>query len=183
MAPHIPVRADLAGITSLLEYRLDTAEPIRELTQVLLRGPSTLTEGERELIASLVSHRNACRFCTTAHTAAAELLMGESATVEAVKRDPERAPVSPRMRALLRIAAKVQEDGRLVTAEDVAAARAEGATDVEIHDTVLIAALFCLYNRYVDGLASLTPDDPQYYRTLADRIVHRGYLRPPGGPR
>ena len=181
MTPHIPVRDDLAGITSLLEYRLDTAEPIRELTQVLLRGPSTLTEGERELIASLVSHRNACRFCATAHTAAAELLLGESETVEAVKRDPEHAPVSPKMRALLRIAAQVQRSGRLVTAEDVAAARAEGATDVEIHDAVLIAALFCLYNRYVDGLASFTPDDPQYYRTLADRIVHRGYLRPPGG--
>ena len=179
--PHVPVRGDLAGITSLLEYRLDTAAPIRELTQVLLRGPSTLTEGERELIASLVSHRNACRFCTTAHTAAAALLLGESDTVEAVKRDPECAPVSPKMRALLRIAAKVQESGRAVTADDVAAARAEGATDVEVHDTVLIAALFCLYNRYVDGLASFTPDDPAYYRTLAERIAHRGYLRPPGG--
>jgi uncharacterized peroxidase-related enzyme len=179
--PHVPVRPDLAGITSLLEYRLDTAAPIRELTQILLRGPSTLSEGERELIAALVSHRNACRFCTTAHTAAAELLLGECETVEAVKRDPDSAPVSAKMRALLRIAAKVQQSGLLVTADDVAAARGEGATDVEIHDTVLIAALFCLYNRYVDGLASFTPDDPQYYRTLADRIVHRGYLRPPGG--
>ena len=181
MSAHVPVRPDLAGITGLLEYRLDTAEPIRELTQVLLRGPSTLTEGERELIATLVSHRNACRFCATAHTAAADLLLGESDTAAAVKRDPEHAPVSPKMRALLRIAGKVQENGRLVTAEDVTAARAEGATDVEVHDTVLIAALFCLYNRYVDGLATFTPDDPAYYRTLADRIVHRGYTRPPGG--
>jgi len=182
MSPHIAVRPDLAGITSLLEYRLDTAQPIRELTQVLLRGPSTLTEGERELIAALVSHRNACRFCATAHTAAAALLLGECETVDAVKRDVAAAPVSDRMKALLGIAAKVQASGRLVTADDVAAARAAGATDVEIHDTVLIAALFCLYNRYVDGLASLTPDDPAYYRTLADRIVHRGYTRPPGGP-
>lgn len=178
---HVPVQPGLAGITGLLEYRLDTGKPIRELTQLLLRGPSTLTEAERELIATLVSHRNACRFCATAHTAAAELLMGEGDTVEAVKRDPDSAPVSAKMKALLRIAAKVQESGRSVLPEDVAAARAEGATDLEIHDTVLIAALFSLYNRYVDGLAALTPDDPAYYRTLADRIVTRGYLRPEGG--
>jgi uncharacterized peroxidase-related enzyme len=181
MTPHIDVQPELAGITSLLEYRLDTAMPIRELTQTLLRGPSTLTQGERELIATLVSHRNACRFCATAHTAAAELLLGEGETVAAVKRDPESAPVSAKMKALLRIAGKVQESGRLVADADVAAARAEGASDMEIHDTVLIAALFCLYNRYVDGLASWTPDDPAYYATLADRIVHRGYLRPAVG--
>ena len=180
-AAHVPVQPGLAGITGLLEYRLDTAKPIREMTQLLLRGPSTLTEGERELIATHVSHRNECRFCATAHTAAAELLMGEAETVEAVKRDPESAPVSGKMKALLRIAGKVQQDGRLVSPEDVEAARAEGATDLEIHDTVLIAALFCLYNRYVDGLAAWTPDDPGYYRTLADRIVNRGYLRPEGG--
>ena len=178
---HIPVQEGLPGITGLLEFRLDTGKPIRELTQLLLRGPSTLTQAERELIATLVSHRNACRFCATAHTAAAELLMGESATVEAVKRDPEAAPVSGKMRALLRIAGKVQESGRLVSEADVAAARAEGATDLEIHDTVLIASLFSLYNRYVDGLAAVTPDDPGFYRTLADRIVNRGYLRPEAG--
>lgn len=180
-AAYIPTQEGLPGITGLLEYRQDTGKPIRELTQILLRGPSTLTQGERELIAALVSSRNSCRFCSTAHTAAAELLLGEGDTVEAVKRDPETAPVSPKMRALLRIAAKVQENGRLVTDEDVAAARAEGATDLEVHDTVLIAALFCLYNRYVDGLGAITPEDPAFYRTLADRIVNRGYLRPEGG--
>jgi uncharacterized peroxidase-related enzyme len=181
MSAHIPVQDGLVGITSLLEYRLDTGAPIRALTQTLLRGPSSLTEAERELIATVVSHRNACRFCATAHSAAAELLLGERETVEAVKHDLDGAPVTAKMKALLRIAAKVQESGRAVSRDDVAAARAEGATDVEIHDTVLIAALFCLYNRYVDGLAAFTPDDPAYYHTLADRIVHRGYLRPEGG--
>ena len=175
------VPESLPGITGLLEYRQDTGKPIRELTQLLLRGESTLTRGERELIATVVSHRNDCRFCATAHTAAADLLLGESTTATAVKTDLESAPVSEKLRALLTIAAKVQESGRLVTAEDVARARAEGATDAEIHDTVLIAALFCLYNRYVDGMGAVTPSDPGFYRSLAERIVHRGYLRPPGG--
>ena len=181
MSAHIPVQPGLPGITGLLEYRLDTGKPIRELTQTLLRGPSTLSEGERELIATVVSHRNACRFCATAHTAAADLLLGESTTSAAVKHDIDEAPVSAKMKALLRIAAMVQDNGKFVTEADVAAARAEGATDLELHDTVLIAALFSLYNRYVDGLAADTPDDPAFYRTLADRIVNRGYLRPPSG--
>ncbi|HET8654532.1 MAG TPA: peroxidase-related enzyme [Longimicrobiaceae bacterium] len=175
------VPASLPGITGLLEYRRDTGDPIRDLTQILLRGESTLTQGERELIATVVSHRNGCRFCATAHTAAADLLLGESTSAEAVKCDPATAPVSGKLRALLVIAAKVQENGRRVTDADAARARAEGATDREIHDTVLIAALFCLYNRYVDGLGAVTPTDPAFYRGLAERIVHRGYLRPPGG--
>lgn len=179
--PHVPVHEHLPGITGLLEYRLETGKPIRELTQILLRGPSTLGEADRELIATVVSHGNRCRFCTAAHTAAAALLMGESDTVEAVKRDLETAPVSEKLRALLRIASRVREGGRSVSDADVAAAREHAATDLEIHDTVLIAALFCLYNRYVDGLATVTPEDPAFYERLADRIVNRGYVRPAAG--
>lgn len=175
--PHIPLPGHLPGITGLLEYRLDTALPIRELTQILLRGESTLSEAERELIATVVSHGNGCRFCTTAHTAAADLLLGEHTTTQAVKQDPDQAPVSAKMKALLTIAKRVQQSGKQVTTELVEQAKAQGATDREIHDTVLIAALFCLYNKYVDGLASVTPDDPAFYDRLADRIVHHGYQR------
>jgi uncharacterized peroxidase-related enzyme len=179
--PHIPLPEGLPGITGLLEYRQDTAKPIREMTQTLLRGPSSLTQGERELIATYVSHRNECRFCATAHTAAADLLLGEHETARAVKEDPTSAPVSEKMRTLLNIAGKVQQGGLNVSADDVEAAREQGATDLEIHDTVLIAALFCLYNRYVDGMATWTPDEPAFYERLADRIVHRGYTRLPEG--
>ncbi len=179
--PHIPLPDHLPGITGLLEYRLDTAMPIRELTQILLRGESTLSPGERELIAALVSSRNGTNFCEAAHTKAADLLLGESETAQLVKQDPETAPVGEKMRALLTIAAMTQKSGKAVTPEAVTRARNAGATDREIHDTVLIAALFCLYNKYVDGLASVTPTDPAYYDVLGDRIVNRGYGRPPGG--
>src|SRR6478672_4320712 len=101
--PYIPLEEHLPGITGLLEYRQDSAAPIRELTQFLLRGPSTLTEGERELIATVVSHRNECTFCTTAHTAAADLLLGEGNSSAGVKRDITKAPVSDKMKALLTI--------------------------------------------------------------------------------
>lgn len=178
---HIPLETHLPGITGLLEYRQDSAAPIRELTQILLRGESTLTEGERELIASLVSSRNQCKFCTAAHTAAADILLGESTTCELVKQDFETAPVSNKMKALLAIATFVQENGKKVTPESIDRAKNVGATDREIHDTVLIAALFCLYNKYVDGLATVTPTDGLFYEKLGDRITTVGYNRLPGG--
>jgi uncharacterized peroxidase-related enzyme len=179
--PHIPLEEHLPGITGLLEYRKDSAAPIRELTQFLLRGPSTLTEGERELIATVVSHANECKFCTTAHTAAADKLLGECETSEAIKKNIESAAVSEKMKALLTIAKQVQQSGKAVTEESVNRAKKAGATDIEIHDTVLIAALFCLYNRYVDGLATRLPDSSDYYKTLADRLVTNGYKRLPQG--
>ncbi len=179
--PYIPLEEHLPGITGLLEYRQDSAEPIRELTQVLLRGPSTLTEGERELIATGVSSRNQCGFCTAAHTAAANVLLDETETSEAVKLDIGTAPVSDKMKALLEIAALVQTGGKQVTPGAIDAAKAAGATDVEIHDTVLIAALFCLYTRYVDGLATVTPSDPVFYRSLGERLKNHGYNRLPNG--
>ncbi|HEY0055360.1 MAG TPA: peroxidase-related enzyme [Pedobacter sp.] len=175
--PHIPLPEHLPGITGLLEYRLDTAYPIRDLTQILLRGDSTLTQAERELIATIVSHGNQCKFCTTAHTAAADILLGEAETAEKVKQDLENAPVSAKMKALLKIAKAVQKSGKQVTTELIEKAKQEGATDLEIHDTVLIAALFCLYNKYVDGMASVTPDNVEYYQNLGDKIVNKGYLR------
>jgi uncharacterized peroxidase-related enzyme len=179
--PYIPLEEHLPGITGLLEYRKDSAQPIRELTQLLLRGPSTLTEAERELIATIVSHNNECRFCTTAHTAAADLLLGENNTTEKIKQNIESAPVSRKMKALLTIARQVQQGGKNVTTESVQRAKDAGATEIEIHDTVLIAALFCLYNRYVDGLATLEPENPEYYKGLANRIVTNGYRRLPEG--
>lgn len=179
--PYIPLESHLPGITGLLEYRKDSAQPIRELTQLLLRGPSTLSEGERELIASVVSAGNECRFCTTAHTAAANRLLGESDTSVKELGDIATAPVSDKMKALLLIAASVRESGKSVTSELINAAKTAGATDIEIHDTVLIAALFCLYNRYVDGLDTFAPADPGFYAKLADRIVDHGYTRLPGG--
>jgi uncharacterized peroxidase-related enzyme len=174
--PYIPLKENLPGITGLLDYRKDTALPIRQLTQILLRGESTLTEGERELIAAVVSYGNECRFCTAAHTAIADIYLDNPDITEKAKLEPESAPVSAKMKALLAIARAVQKNGRLVTPDMVEAAKKEGATDMELHDTVLIAALFSLYNRYVDGLASITPAEPAFYNRLGNILFEKGYL-------
>lgn len=175
--PHIPLPEHLPGITGLLEYNKETAAPIRELTQFILRGESTLTPGERELIATIVSHNNECKFCTAAHTAAADLLIGNTETCEIMKQDIDATPVSDKMKALLKIARQVQVSGKAVTPEAIATAKNKGATDIEIHDTVLIAALFCLYNRYVDGMATIAPSNPDFYKGLGQRLVDNGYNR------
>ena len=152
---------------------------MRELAEVLLRGPNSLTSAEREMIAAFVSSRNDCHFCQASHSAAAaHHLGGDYSPVDAVKRDYQSAPVSAKLKALLAIAAKVQESGKQVTPADVDRARKEGATDVEIHDAVLIAAAFCMFNRYVDGLATLTPVDPKAYDAMGQRMAREGYIRP-----
>jgi uncharacterized peroxidase-related enzyme len=177
--PYIPLKENLPGITGLLDYRQDTALPIRQLTQILLRGESTLTEGERELIAAVVSSGNECKFCTAAHTAAADLYLKDPSIADKAKKDPGSAPVSDKMKALLAIARAVQQNGRLVTPALVETARQQGATDRELHDTVLIAALFSLYNRYVDGLGTVTPAEPAFYDRLGHILLEKGYLPSP----
>jgi len=176
--PHIALPEGLPGITSAFAYRPETARPMRELAEILLRGPNTLTSGEREMIASYVSSLNGCVFCHASHrAAAAHHLDGDYDLVDSVRRNLETAPVSTKLKALLKIAGKVQESGRCVTAADIGDARAEGATDLEIHDTVLIAAAFSMYNRYVDGLATVTPIDPALYDVMGKRMAKEGYVR------
>ncbi|MEV4626767.1 carboxymuconolactone decarboxylase family protein [Micromonospora sp. NPDC049523] len=169
---------EFPGITGPMRYRPETAKPLNELAEVLLRqGSDTFTPGERELIAAYVSGLNDCDFCCSSHSAFAARQLDEGMTlVDQVRADLDSAPVSAKLRALLRIAGAVQNSGRKVTPDLVEAARAEGATDLEIHDTVLIAAAFCMFNRYVDGLGTLVPADPTaYYPASAERIVTIGY--------
>ncbi|MFV2179662.1 carboxymuconolactone decarboxylase family protein [Actinomadura sp. LOL_016] len=173
---HIDLDDRIPGLPSLLLFRPETAGPLSTLAETLLRGPGPLDRGERELIGAYVSELNGCRFCASTHSACAAVQLPDGAAlVERVHADPSTAPVSERLRALLAIAGAVQRGGREVGGAHVEAARAAGATDVEIHDTVLIAAAFCMYNRYVDGLATSVPSDPAAYGHIAERLVAEGY--------
>jgi uncharacterized peroxidase-related enzyme len=176
----LPIAEELGrefpGILGPMTFRPETAAPLNELVNVLLRGESTLSRGEREMIATHVSWRNDCFFCQTIHGAVAAAQLGQDeALVQKVKTNWEEAKISPKLKALLNIAGKVQLGGKHVTAENIAAARDLGATDLEIHDTVLIAAVFCMCNRYVDGLGTWAPQDPGIYRERAAKIVEHGY--------
>lgn len=174
---HIKLPEELPGIRGLFAFRPETAKPMSELAEVLLHTPGSLSMGERELIATYVSSRNDCHYCQTSHGAiAAHHLGGNEQLVLDVKRDFENAGISDKLKALLNIAGKVQQGGKRVRPEDVERARSLGATDLEIHDTVLIAAAFCMYNRYVDGLATWAPADAESYRQRAATVAEKGYL-------
>lgn len=180
--PHIELPAGLPGIRGPMAFSPDTARPLNELANRLMvqnadLPDQTLSKGDRELIATYVSSLNDCYFCQTVHGAIASHHLGDNnwSLIQSVKGDYQRADISPKMKALLTIAGSVQHGGKYVTTEQVEAARAEGATDRDIHDTVLISAAFCLFNRYVDGLATEAPTDPAIYRYRAARVAEIGY--------
>jgi len=174
---HITLPENVPGIIGPMIAYPETERHLNGLAEALLRGPSSLTPAERETIAAYVSSGNECFFCTQAHAAAARELYGAECTVvDQVLGDAGTAPLSKKMKALLLIADKVRRDGRLVTSEDVESARSAGADDKALHDTVLIAAAFCMFNRYVDGLATWAPRDTAVYKGIGEMLVQKGYV-------
>jgi uncharacterized peroxidase-related enzyme len=174
---HIRLPEGIPGILGPMAFSPETAKPLNVLAEVLLRGPNSLTPAEREMIATYVSSQNDCYFCQDAHGAVvAYRLGGDEKLVNDIKLDFESAAISGKMKALLAIAGKVQKGGKQVTASDIDRARQHEATDKEIHDTVLIAAAFCMYNRYVDGLATWAPSDANMYRENGKRLAEVGYV-------
>jgi uncharacterized peroxidase-related enzyme len=177
---HIDLPEGLPGIRGLLAFRPETAEPLCKLAEILMHTPGTLSPGERELIATYVSAQNDCFYCQTSHGAiAAYHLGGNEQLVADVKRNYEKADIPEKIKALLAIAGKVQQGGKKVQPEEIERARHHGATDLEIHDTVLIAAAFCMYNRYVDGLATSAPQDMASYKARAAQVAQQGYQNLP----
>lgn len=177
---HIELTDNLPGIRGPMVFSPETTKPLCDLVQVLLTGPHTLTPAEREMIATYVSSENDCLYCQSCHgSTAAQHLGGSDADYELIariKQNYKATPISAKMKALLAIAGKVQKGGKHVTSEDVAQARQQGASDKEIHDTVLIAAAFCMFNRYVDGLATWQPSDPEIYREIGKQTSQLGYV-------
>jgi uncharacterized peroxidase-related enzyme len=175
---HIDLQNELPGIRGPMAYSPKTAKPLNELAEVLLRNDdNTLTRGERELIGTYVSYLNDCFFCQNVHGAlAGHYLHCDIPQIDAIKNDFATTHISDKMKALLSIAGSVQKSGKHVTAEQIEHARDLGANDKEIHDTVLIAAAFCMYNRYVDGLATWAPQDRQFYVNRAPQRAEEGYL-------
>ncbi len=168
------------GIVELLFYKGTSGKALSNLAQSILHGPSPLSKGHRELIASYVSYLNECEFCHESHCASANAHFNDNGKlVNAVKKDLDNAPISDKMKKLLKIAGQVQKSGRQVTNEHIDAAKKAGTSDEEIHDTVLIAAAFCMYNRYVDGLGTRLPADNDAYVPMGERMAKSGYKYPP----
>lgn len=173
---YIELNNDFPGISGLMAFRPETAGPLNDLAEVLLRAENSLSVGERELIATFVSAQNDCFFCQQSHGGYAQYFMEcDTGFIDQIKKDYLTADIPEKLKALLSIAANVARGGKFVKPEQIQKARDLGATDQEIHDTVLIAAAFCMFNRYVDGLGTTAPEDRQYYINRAAKRTHLGY--------
>lgn len=168
------------GIRGLMQFRPETAKALNLLVEELLQTDIGLTKGEREIIATYVCTLNDCFYCRSIHGAIAKFhCNGDEKFVQDAVNDPENSQVSPKMKALLAIAKEVQQHGQNVQQHHIDAARAQGATDLELHDTVLIAAAFCMFNRYVDGLGTVQPTDQKIYDQMGKQRATEGYLTKP----
>lgn len=174
---HINLPDGLPGIRGPMAFRPETAKHLNELAEVLLRSENSLTRGERELIATYVSYLNDCFFCQNAHGGIAQHYMQcDIMFIDQIKRDFHSTNLPDKLKALLSIAASVQKGGKHVSPDQIEKARYHGATDREIHDTVLIAAAFCMFNRYVDGLGTWAPQDRNIYVARGKRRAEEGYI-------
>lgn len=173
---YITLPDGLPGIRGPMAFRPETAKPLNDLAEVLLRSENSLSRGERELIGAYVSYLNDCFFCQNIHGAMAQhYLSCDMAYIDRVKNNFRNTDLSEKLKALLDIAASVQKGGKHVTEMQIDNARKLGATDMEIHDTVLIAAAFCMFNRYVDGLGTWAPSDRELYIRRAPQRAEEGY--------
>ncbi|HTF21651.1 MAG TPA: peroxidase-related enzyme [Chryseolinea sp.] len=178
--PYISIPEGIPGIRGPLSIRPDIAKPLSDFTETLMRGENSLSRGERELIATVVSSLNDCFFCENAHGSVAQhYLQCDLAFIDRVKEDFSSADISDKLKSLLSIAVSVQKGGRHVTEVQVEVAKSMGATDREIHDTVLIAAAFCMFNRYVDGLNTWAPRERSFYTDRASHAAELGYRLEP----
>lgn len=173
---YINLPEGLPGIRGPMAFRPETSKHLNDLAEVLLRSENSLTRGERELIATYVSYLNDCFFCQNAHGGIAQHYMQcDLPWIDSFKADPDSSTVSDKLKSLLSIAASVQKGGKNVTQQQVDKAKSLGATDMEIHDTVLIAAAFCMFNRYVDGLGTWAPQDRMFYVNRGPSRAEEGY--------
>jgi uncharacterized peroxidase-related enzyme len=176
--PNLNFKNENPGIVQAMTDYPATAKPMNELAELLLRTDEELTRGERELIAAHVSKLNHCFFCSNCHlNVSLQHHKLPPRLIDPLRDDvTDGIEVRPVVKALLNVAGKVQQSGTMVTAGDISAAKELGATDRMIHDTVLIAAAFCMYNRYVDGLATLKPIDPNVYFGIGKMLAEKGYF-------
>jgi uncharacterized peroxidase-related enzyme len=175
---YIQLPEELPGIRGPMAFRPETAKPMNMLAEILLRDDNnTLSRGDRELIGAYVSYLNDCFFCQNVHGALAQHYMQcDMQFIDVIKNNFRGAAISDKLKTLLAIAGSVQKSGKAVTPAQIEEAKAAGATDREIHDTVLIAAAFCMFNRYVDGLNTWAPEDRQVYVQRAAMRAEEGYL-------
>jgi uncharacterized peroxidase-related enzyme len=178
---------DAPGILTALRLTPTLGLHLRGLADELLVNDfpgATIARAEREMLATAVSAANDCFFCMDSHAAHATALLevtgrtDQEPLLETIKLGSSEG-FDDKMRALLHIARTVRREPRQLTAADVAAGHAAGASDADVQLAVLIAAAFSMYNRMVEGFRARTAPDPDVYRARGSEIAAHGYSGPP----
>jgi uncharacterized peroxidase-related enzyme len=181
---------DVPGIGTAIRLTPELGIHLRGLADELLVNDfpgATISRGEREVLATAVSAGNDCFFCMDSHAAHATAVMeltGQTQQVpllDVVKTGSSEG-FDPKMQALLHIARTVRLNALDLTAADVEAAKAAGASDADVQLAVLISAGFSMYNRLVDGFRAQTPPSTDMYVERARDIAANGYSAPPSVP-
>ena len=166
---HLPSLGEHAVLLDVFRRFPDTAAPLLDYHQVLLRGPSPLTVAQRELIAAYVSALNACDYCAGVHAATAAGFGVEEDAVEALLADVDSAPIEEVMRPVLRLVRTLTLTPAKVRDTEIAAVDAAGWDEQAVHDTVSVCALFNFMNRLVEGLGIVAT--PDYFQTSSRRLA------------
>lgn len=172
--PFLPSLRKGASLLDLFKAFPATNEPLIQFHEVLLRGPSPFTEGERELIAAYVSGLNHCRYCHGVHVAAAELLGASKSAILSALDDIDSSPIDEKMKPVLRYARKLTQQPNGLTQEDADAIFAVGWSEEALYHTVAVTALFNFMNRLVEGMGIEL--DPSYVKPASERLAKGGYL-------
>ncbi len=170
---YLPSLPDDAVLLDVFRAYPQTARPLLDYHQALLRGPSPLSEAERELIAAYVSGLNACRYCHGVHAATAKAFGMPEGTLGALLADVGTAPVTERMKPLLRYVGKLTLTPAKIIPGDAEAVLAAGWEEQALHDAVAVCGLFSLMNRLVEGLGITAGED--YFIAAARRLTGTGY--------
>lgn len=173
---HISLDPNLPGMRSLLAFRPAIAPSLLGLMQTIMRSNIGLSIGERELIATYVSKLNNCSQCFQIHGEVAKCFFIDQPTlINEILEDSNLSTITERQNVILNIAKNVQRGGLFVTAKQIEEAKLKGISELEIHDIVLIASLFCFFNKYSDGLGLTSNDTPETLSKRGQIMAEFGY--------
>jgi uncharacterized peroxidase-related enzyme len=158
----------------LVFYRSDFyGNPMKKFTQQAMRGPSSWSVGDRELMAAYISKLNQCTFCIGAHVAVATGAYADKTKVEMSLANLETAPIDEKLRATLHMLKKLTTE-HTIDPDDFRTVLAIGVTREQIEDALAVCFAFNITNRLADTFGFFVPE-AQAMEAGAKYLLMRGY--------
>ena len=152
----------LPNIFAALAWRPDEARAFFAMHDALMdKETPGLSKADRELIVVATSAGNDCLYCVVAHGAVARIRAKDPYIADQVAVDWRKAPLSPRMHAVLEVATRLAAEPAAVTAADLELLAGHGLTEDDVWDVGMITSFFALSNRLAH-FAALQPN-PEFF--------------------